>query len=183
MGGFGVPPSGGLSSLKEGPPKGGTPNRNHPIRWSTNETLPSPQFRQCAPPCPVPLTRDRESGVALQESCQSERRTVMIDRELIRTCALVASLMVTIGNAWAADEARYPDWGGQWDRFVVPGIPGQPSHDQTKPGGFGQQAPLTEESAKILRESLADQHEGGLGNFPTSWGRASGMPYMMMAFG
>jgi hypothetical protein len=107
----------------------------------------------------------------------------MIDRELIRAGALVASLMVTIGNAWAADEARYPDWGGQWDRFVVPGISGQPSHDQTKPGGFGQQAPLTEESAKILRESLADQHEGGLGNFPTSWGRASGMPYMMMAFG
>src|SRR2546421_12983739 len=44
MGGFGVPPSGGLSSLKEGPPKGGTPNRNHPIRWSTNESLPRRKF-------------------------------------------------------------------------------------------------------------------------------------------
>src|SRR3982074_522333 len=107
----------------------------------------------------------------------------MIDRGLIRAGALVALLMMTIGNTWAADEARYPDWGGQGDRFVVPGIPGQPFHDQTKPGGFGQQAPLTEESAKILRESLADQHEGGLGNFPPSWGRATGTPYMMMAFG
>src|SRR5712691_7459012 len=39
MGGFGVPPSGGLSSSREVPPKGGTPNPNHPIRWSTNESM------------------------------------------------------------------------------------------------------------------------------------------------
>jgi hypothetical protein len=30
---------------------------------------------------------------------------------------------------------------------------------------------------------MADQANGGLGNFPTALGRASGMPYMMMAFG
>jgi hypothetical protein len=30
---------------------------------------------------------------------------------------------------------------------------------------------------------MADQADGGLGNFPTALGRASGMPYIMMAFG
>src|SRR5437868_1730681 len=38
--GFGVPPSGGLSSLKEEPPEGGTPNAIHPIRCQpTNPCL------------------------------------------------------------------------------------------------------------------------------------------------
>src|SRR5262245_8898889 len=82
-----------------------------------------------------------------------------------------------------AEGVQHPDWSGQWERFVVPGLPGQPSHDQTKPWGFGQQAPLTPEYRKVLEDSIADQATGGLGNFPTAWGRAAGMPYMMMAFG
>ena len=59
--------------------------------------------------------------------------------------ALVAALTMTIDRAQAADGANYPDWKGKWERFVVRGLPGQPSHDQTKPWGFGQQAPLTPE--------------------------------------
>ena len=74
-----------------------------------------------------------------------------------------------------------PDWTGQWLRFAVK-IPTQPSHDQTKPWGFGQEAPLTPEYEAILRESIADQAIGGLGNFPTTLGRPAGMPHMMMAF-
>ena len=97
--------------------------------------------------------------------------------------ALGAALIVTIGGAKASDPATYPDWSGQWERFVVRGMPGQPSHDQTKPWGFGQQAPLTPEYQKVLQDSMADQAKGGLGNFPTTLGRAAGMPYMMMAFG
>jgi hypothetical protein len=96
--------------------------------------------------------------------------------------ALGAALMVAFGGA-QADVAKYPDWKGQWERFRVRGIPGQPSHDQTKPWGFGQEAPLTPEYRKVLQDSIADQAEGGLGNFPTTLGRAAGMPYMMMAFG
>jgi hypothetical protein len=91
--------------------------------------------------------------------------------------------MVTMSGAQTADHPKYPDWKGQWERFVVRGIPGQPSFDQTKPWGFGQQAPLTPEYQKVLQDSMADQAKGGLGNFPTTLGRAAGMPYMMMAFG
>src|SRR5258707_10499938 len=94
----------------------------------------------------------------------------------------VAALAMPIGGVQAADDSKYPDWKGQWSRFAVPGLPGQPSHDQTKPWGRGQQAPLTPEYQAILEASIADQAQGGLGNFPTTTGRAAGMPHMMMAF-
>ena len=84
-------------------------------------------------------------------------------------------------GAGAAEDAKYPDWAGQWQRFAVK-LPTQPSHDQTKPWGFGQGAPLTPEYEAVLRESIADQAIGGLGNFPTTLGRPAGMPHMMMAF-
>jgi len=103
---------------------------------------------------------------------------------LASTVLLMATAsIIQTGSARASDEPKYPDWKGQWERFVVRGVPGQPSHDQTKPWGFGQEAPLTPASRKILQDSMADQATGGLGNFPTALGRASGMPYMMMAFG
>jgi hypothetical protein len=95
---------------------------------------------------------------------------------------VVASLLGPLG-ARAAEEAKYPDWKGSWARFVVRGLGGQPSFDQTKPWGFGQQAPLTEEYKKILEASLADQAKGGQGNFQ---GHArclpAGMPLNMIAF-
>ena len=63
------------------------------------------------------------------------------------------------------------------------GLGGQGSHDQTKPWGFGQEAPLTAEYQAVLEASLADQAAGGLGNFPTARCYPAGMPHMMMAFG
>ena len=94
-----------------------------------------------------------------------------------------ALLAVSIGNAAASDDAKYPDLQGQWARFVVRGLPGQPSFDQTKPWGKGQQAPLTAEYNAIFEASLADQAKGGQGNYA---GHASclgaGMPHMMVAF-
>src|SRR6266446_3087110 len=61
--------------------------------------------------------------------------------------------------------------------------PGQPSFDQTKPWGAGQQAPLTAEYRAIFEASLADQAKGGEGNY-TGHARciAAGMPHMMVAF-
>ncbi len=96
--------------------------------------------------------------------------------------ALAAALTMTIGGAQAAEDGKYPDWRGAWARFVVPGVGGQPSHDQTKPWGFGQQAPLTAEYKKVLEDSMADQANGGLGNFPTAMCLNAGMPLMMIAF-
>jgi hypothetical protein len=71
---------------------------------------------------------------------------------------------LSISAAEALDEAMYPNWKGQWTRRIVPGLGGQPSFDQTKPWGFGQQAPLTPEYTKVLADSLADQAKGGQGN-------------------
>src|SRR5467141_4890427 len=105
---------------------------------------------------------------------------MLLSRPMAIAAALAAALAVE--GAQASDDAKYPDWTGQWMRFAVR-LPTQPSHDQTKPWGFGQQAPLTPEYRKVLEDSMADQAIGGLGNFPTAWGRAAGMPYMMMAFG
>jgi hypothetical protein len=109
----------------------------------------------------------------------------MLDRmtAAVAVAVALAAMMMASGSAQAADDAKYPDWKGKWERFVVRGLPGQPSHDQTKPWGFGQQAPLTPEYKAVLEASLADQANGGLGNFPTTLGRAAGMPNMMMAFG
>jgi hypothetical protein len=95
---------------------------------------------------------------------------------------LVVALAIYASDSGAADEARYPDWAGQWERFVVRGLPGQPSFDQTKSWGFGQEAPLTPEYRKVLEDSIADQADGGLGNYHTPRCLAAGMPLMMIAF-
>ena len=104
----------------------------------------------------------------------------MLDRSSAGAVALAAALMMT--GAQAANDAKYPNWKGMWARFVVPGIGGQPSHDQTKPWGLAQQAPLTPEYRRVHEDSMADQAQGGLGNFPTSRCLPAGMPLMMAAF-
>ena len=97
---------------------------------------------------------------------------------------VAAALALSIGGAAAQEskESKYPDLKGGWGRFVVRGVGGQPSLDQTRPWGFGQQAPLTVEYRKVLEQSLADQANGGQGNFI---GHAqclpAGMPFMMVA--
>jgi hypothetical protein len=110
------------------------------------------------------------------------REVTMHCRSLIGAIA-VAALTLPIG-ARAAEEMKYPDWRGAWARFIVPGLGGQPSFDQTKPWGFGQQAPLTPEYKKVLEESLADQANGGEGNFFDHAVRCypGGMPLMTIAF-
>ena len=80
---------------------------------------------------------------------------------LIGTLAVFSTLLTATAPMTAAEDGKYPDWSGAWARFVVPGLGGQPSHDQSKPWGPGQQAPLTEEYRKVLEASLADQATGG----------------------
>jgi hypothetical protein len=102
---------------------------------------------------------------------------------LIGTLAVVSALLTATAPIAAAEDGKYPDWSGAWARFVVPGLGGQPSHDQTKPWGLAQQAPLTEEYRKVLDASLADQANGGQGNFAGhALCQPGGMPLMMIAF-
>ncbi len=90
----------------------------------------------------------------------------------------VAALMMTTA-ARAADDTRFPDWKGQWDA-INPRLGGQAiKFDPTKPWGPAQQAPLTPEYKKIHEESMADQAQGGLGNYPTARCLPSGMPRLM----
>ena len=104
----------------------------------------------------------------------------MLDRDSTRAVAvaLAAALTMTAGGVAAADDAKYPSWKGQWVPVHAPGAAAQ-SFDPTKPGGPGQQAPLTSEYQKILEDSMAVQANGGLGNDPTAQCYAAGMPRMM----
>ncbi|HWF97137.1 MAG TPA: hypothetical protein VG291_19480 [Xanthobacteraceae bacterium] len=88
-------------------------------------------------------------------------------------------LMLTIGGPRAADDAKYPNWKGQWSRLLVPGVGGQGAFDQTRFWGRGQQAPLTPEYQKVWEDSMADQAKGGLGNYPPATCHPGGMPRMM----
>ena len=82
----------------------------------------------------------------------------------------------------AFDQAKYPDLKGQWSRMRFPGVAGQPSFDQTKSAGDGQQAPLTPEYQLIFEENLKDQAAGGQGIDPTSTCLSPGMPRIMTAY-
>src|SRR5215468_8834151 len=117
------------------------------------------------------------------------------------TCAVAVALAATLmmaGAVQANDDAKYPNWKGAWSRWAPPNAArdpgnggtgftagGQPSFDQTKPWGFGQEAPLTPEYRKVLEDSIADQANGGEGNFFDHSVRCmpGGMPLMTIAFG
>ena len=96
--------------------------------------------------------------------------------------ALIATLMMTVPAA-AFDDAKYPDWKGQWTRMPVPGYPGQPPHDPSKPPGLGQGAPLTPEYQAVLEANLADQKAGGQGGETATYAcLPNGMPRMMTPY-
>ena len=104
----------------------------------------------------------------------------MLDRSsAIAVAVALAAALTTINGARADDDAKYPDWRGKWERFAVRGLPGQPSHDQTKPWGFGQLAPLTPEYQKIFDDITADVKAGGPGNWPSTFCVPAGMPALM----
>ena len=102
---------------------------------------------------------------------------------MIFRCALAAmALAATITAARAFDEARYPDWSGQWTRVFVAGLTGNPSWDPNKSEGRAQQAPLTSEYAALHEASLADQRAGGPGLDRDYVCFAPGMPRMMNVY-
>jgi hypothetical protein len=98
---------------------------------------------------------------------------------MLRKCSLVAvvaaELVLTIGTAGAFDDAKYPDWSGQWRRPQGVGT----QWDQTKPAGLPQKAPLTPEYQARLEASIADQARGGQGDDPRVSCITAGMPRIM----
>jgi hypothetical protein len=97
--------------------------------------------------------------------------------------AIITLMMVsllTIPAATAQDQSKYPNWKGQWRDILPPGVGGQAVRfDPSKPYGRGQEAPLTPEYQKVHEDSMADQANGGLGNWPGATCRPNGMPRMM----
>src|ERR1700719_2430772 len=90
--------------------------------------------------------------------------------------AVMAARTVT---TLAADDAKYPNWKGQWSAINFR-LGGQViKYDPNKAWGPAQQAPLTPEYQKVLEASMADQAKGGLGNYPTARCLPGGMPRMM----
>jgi hypothetical protein len=90
----------------------------------------------------------------------------MFERGSIATFALAAALIAPVTAVRAFDDAKYPDFSGQW-LGVRLGVGGQPAFDPTKAWGRAQQAPLTPEYQAIHDASLADQANGGQGNWPS----------------
>jgi hypothetical protein len=96
----------------------------------------------------------------------------------IRMVALALAAMCTAAaGTRAAEQPVHPDWKGQWIRT------GSGNFDPSKPGGLGQQAPLTPEYRAILEASLAAQASGGQGNDPMARCIPPGMPRMMIGYG
>src|SRR5258707_3966741 len=103
-------------------------------------------------------------------------------QSVTRAFIFAAGLLMAIGSAEAFDDSKYPNLKGQWERFVVRGVPGQPSFDQTKGWGALQGAPLTPEYQAIFEENVKEQDAGGLGPGADHARRVSaGMPVQMVA--
>src|SRR5690349_21238504 len=112
---------------------------------------------------------------------RSPGRDSMLGRS-IGALALVSALLAGATNVGAAEADKYPDLSGQWVGVRLP-VGGQPAFDPTKPWGLGQQAPLTPEYQKILEASIADQKNGGQGNWHTGANcLPPGMPGMMTIY-
>ena len=100
-------------------------------------------------------------------------------------CAIVMAVvaMLPIGQA-RSDEPQFPNWKGQWTSFRMSGVtlPLNQGWDPTKAFGVDQQAPLTDEYKAVWLNSIREQIDGGVGNFPSMLCRAQGMPAVMMAY-
>jgi hypothetical protein len=89
----------------------------------------------------------------------------------VSICAVVAAtaLLATTALAQVVDFGKYPDFKGQWDRVGPPNnwvqLAGKP--------------PLTPEYQKVWDASVAEQHAGRPGNWPSTFCIPEGMPAMM----
>jgi hypothetical protein len=96
----------------------------------------------------------------------------------MRLFGMTLVVLAGLTSAAFAEEARYPDWSGQWARVET----GQPRYDYSKPAARGQEAPLTAEYQAIYEASIADQKLGGQGLDPGLKCIPMGMPRQMSGF-
>jgi hypothetical protein len=89
----------------------------------------------------------------------------MILRSSILAIA-VAALLGSVASVRAFEDAKYPAFTDVW-RSVNQGVGGQAAFDPSRAWGRAQQAPLTPEYQRVLEASLADQANGGQGNWPS----------------
>jgi hypothetical protein len=102
----------------------------------------------------------------------------MFYRSSLGAITLMMSLCMMTAGAQAWDDATYPDLKGQWRPIGGPG-----RFDISKPGGRGQQAPLTPEYQAIFEANIKDQAEGGQGTTPTYRCLSPGMPRVTNGYG
>jgi hypothetical protein len=100
----------------------------------------------------------------------------MFDRCWIGAAAAAAALCLQIAGA-AADEAKkYPNWDGLWKRGSPVGV-----WDPAKPGGLGQQPPLTAEYQKVFEDNLVKGKAGVMFDIKGTCGPV-GMPRLMILY-
>src|SRR5438034_7724988 len=85
-------------------------------------------------------------------------------------------LAMTTAGAPAQDEAKYPEWRGQWTRLSGP------QWDDTKPPARGQQAPLIPEYQAQFEAAQADLRSGGRGNTPSMTCIPPGLPRALIVY-
>jgi hypothetical protein len=103
----------------------------------------------------------------------------MHDQRLLAVIAFALSFGLTIADAPAWDDSKYPDLKGQWRR-VEPGDPTR--FDPSNPPGLGQQAPLTPEYQARFEAGLKDLAAGGAGLDPSIACIPPGMPRIMNVY-
>ena len=89
--------------------------------------------------------------------------------------ALTAALVTGIETAEAFDDAKYPDWKGQWMRI------GDARWDVSKPRR-AQEGPFTPEYQAKLEANIASIDAGGQGNNAMSKCFPAGMPRMALGY-
>src|SRR5215510_235204 len=95
----------------------------------------------------------------------------MLHRGMMGLAALVAMLGMSIADARAFDQSKYPDLKGVWHRV---GAPRWDQQDRTY-----ERAPLTPEYRAIYEANVRDQEAGGQGTDPTYTCLSPGMPRIM----
>jgi hypothetical protein len=100
----------------------------------------------------------------------------MFYRSSISAIAFLATLCVTIADAQAWDDTKYPDFSGQWRSIGGPG-----RYDQSQPRGGPVPAPLTPEYLAIFESIRSEGGQGTTNMTYRCW--SPGMPRVTNGYG